>query len=76
MKVERQKIGLPTQGKTTDYTDPRNPYITKTQNTKKLLRRKSETKGQIPKHSLAPHSRKTLVINLKTCMHLKTYLRS
>jgi len=44
MKVERQKIGLPTQGKTTDYTDPRNPYITKTQNTKKLLRRKSETK--------------------------------
>lgn len=38
MKVKRQKIGLPTQGKTTDYTDPKSPYSTRTQNTKKLLR--------------------------------------
>ena len=44
MKAKRKKIQLTTQGKATDYIDPRNPYITRTQDTKKLLRRKSETK--------------------------------
>jgi hypothetical protein len=40
MKAKRQKIAQTTQGKTTDYTDPRNPYINqhkKQTSTRKLL---------------------------------------
>lgn len=37
MKVKRQKTAQTTQGKTKDYIDPRNPYITRKQDTKKLL---------------------------------------
>ena len=48
MKAKRQKIAQTTQGKTTDYIDPRNPYINqhkKQTNTTKLLSTKSETKN-------------------------------
>ena len=81
MKAKRQKTGLTTQRKTTDYIDPRNPYITRTQDTKKLLGRKSETKIRDQSTRQHHNSRKTLVIKplkkpqestnhpQKTCMH-------
>lgn len=51
MKAERQKIAHTTQGKTTDYIDPRNPYINrhkKQTNTTKLLSTKSGTATSSP----------------------------
>ena len=50
----KQKTAQTTQGKTTDYIDPKNPYITRTQNTKKLLRRKSGTATSFPTNTCRP----------------------
>jgi hypothetical protein len=50
-RAKRQKIGLTTQEKTTDYIEPRNPYINqhkKQTNTTKLLSTKSGTATSSP----------------------------
>ena len=70
-RAKRQKIAQTTQGKTTDYIDPRNPYITRTQDTKKLLRRKSGTASSSPKLM-----RSFKQISFTLCFYVAVFLRS